>query len=58
MSLLEHPQAQALLDDAEVSAADVRGCQHRLQRFLQRLEHLSSVLRFLHVDEVDDDDAA
>jgi SRSO17 transposase len=36
MSLLEHPQAQALLDDAEVSAADVRGCQHRLQRFLQR----------------------
>src|SRR6266852_8488158 len=36
MSLLEHPQAQALLDDAEFSAADVRGCQHRLQRFLQR----------------------
>jgi SRSO17 transposase len=36
MSLLEHPQAQALLDDAEVSAAAVRGCQQRLQRFLQR----------------------
>jgi SRSO17 transposase len=36
MSLLEHPQAQALLDDAEVSAGDVRGCRLRLQRFLQR----------------------
>src|SRR5437588_9189341 len=36
MSLLEHPQAQALLDDAEVSAADVRSCRQRLQRFLQR----------------------
>src|SRR5260370_1028499 len=36
MSLLEHPQAQALLDDAEVSAGDARGCRLRLQRFLQR----------------------
>jgi SRSO17 transposase len=36
MSLLEHPHAQALLDDAEVSAADVRSCRQRLQRFLQR----------------------
>jgi SRSO17 transposase len=36
MSLLEHPTAQALLADAEVSAASVRGCGHRLQRFLQR----------------------
>ena len=36
MSLLEHPMAQALLADAEVSAADVRGCRQRLQRFLQR----------------------
>src|SRR5881394_4134855 len=36
MSLLEHPQAQALLADAEVSAAAVRGCQQRLQQFLQR----------------------
>ncbi len=36
MSLLEHPQAQALLADAEVSAAAVRGCSQRLQRFLQR----------------------
>ena len=36
MSLLEHPTAQALLADAEVSAADVRGCRQRLQRFLQR----------------------
>src|ERR1700722_15010850 len=36
MSLLEHPTAQALLDDAEVSAADVRGCRRRLERFLER----------------------
>jgi SRSO17 transposase len=36
MSLLEHPIAQALLADAEVSAAEVRGCRQRLQRFLQR----------------------
>jgi SRSO17 transposase len=35
-SLLEHPQAQALLADAEVSAAAVRGCRHRLTSFLQR----------------------
>lgn len=36
MSLLEHPQAQALLMDAEVSAAAVRGCEQRLRQFLQR----------------------
>jgi SRSO17 transposase len=36
MSLLEHPAAQALLADAEVSAADVRGCCRRLERFLGR----------------------
>ncbi|MGH7750431.1 MAG: IS701 family transposase, partial [Candidatus Dormibacteria bacterium] len=36
MSLLEHPKAQALLADAEVSAQDVRGCRRRLERFLQR----------------------
>jgi SRSO17 transposase len=36
MSLLEHPQAQALLADAEVSAAAVRSCQRRLPAFLQR----------------------
>jgi SRSO17 transposase len=36
MSILEHPTAQALLADAEISAASVRGCRHRLQRFLQR----------------------
>jgi SRSO17 transposase len=35
-SLLEHPTAQALLADAEVSAADVRGCRRRLERFLRR----------------------
>jgi SRSO17 transposase len=36
MSLLEHPQAQALLADTEVTAADVRGCQDRLGKFLER----------------------
>jgi SRSO17 transposase len=36
MSLLEHPTAQALLADAEISAASVRGCGQRLQRFLRR----------------------
>jgi len=36
MSLLEHPKAQALLADAEVSAAAVRGCQQRLTQFLKR----------------------
>jgi SRSO17 transposase len=35
-SLLERPEALALLGDAEVSAAAVRGCQGRLQGFLAR----------------------
>lgn len=36
MSLLEHPKAQALLADAEVSPAAVRGCRERLTLFLRR----------------------
>jgi SRSO17 transposase len=36
MSLLEHPTAQALLGDAEVSAAAVRGCSRRVEQFLAR----------------------
>lgn len=36
MSLLEHPKALALLEDAEVSAAAVRGCRDRLQGFMER----------------------
>ena len=36
MSLLDHPEAQALLADVEVSATNVRGCRNRLARFLQR----------------------
>jgi len=36
MSLLEHPRAQALLADAVVSPAAVRGCQEQLTGFLQR----------------------
>jgi len=36
MSLLEHPTAQALLADAELSAPDLTGCRQRLEAFLQR----------------------
>jgi SRSO17 transposase len=36
MSLLDHPEAQALLADAEVSPDDVQGCQEQLQGFLRR----------------------
>jgi SRSO17 transposase len=36
MSLLDHPEARALLADAEVSADDVRGCRGHLSRFLNR----------------------
>ena len=34
--MLERPQAQALLADAEVSADAIRGCQQRLEHFLKR----------------------
>jgi SRSO17 transposase len=34
MKILEHPDAQALLKDAEVSAADVRSCADRLEAFV------------------------
>ena len=36
MSLLDHPDAQALLDDATLTPESVRGCRDRLTRFLQR----------------------
>jgi SRSO17 transposase len=36
MSLLERPQAQALLADATLRPADVRSCQEHLTAFLQR----------------------
>jgi SRSO17 transposase len=36
MSILQQPEAFALLQDAEVSAAEVRGCQERLTDFLER----------------------
>jgi len=36
MSLLEHPTAQALLAEAEVSPADGASCRHRLEDFLHR----------------------
>lgn len=36
MSLLEHPDAQALLADAVVTPGQVRSCQVRIATFLQR----------------------
>ena len=36
MSLLDRPQAQALLADATLRPADVRACQEHLTQFLQR----------------------
>jgi hypothetical protein len=36
MSLLDHPEAQALLDDAILSPDTVRSCADRLTDFLQR----------------------
>jgi SRSO17 transposase len=36
MSLLEHPVAQALLEDTVVTASAVRGCRDRLAKFLER----------------------
>ena len=36
MSLLDHPEAQALLDDATLTPARVRNCADRLTGFLQR----------------------
>src|SRR4051812_31440117 len=36
MSLLEHPDAQALLADAVVTPEQVRGCQDRITNFLLR----------------------
>jgi SRSO17 transposase len=55
MDLLEHPDAQALLDDADVSAAAVRSCAGRLEAFAARYlprfyrqeqrEHALTILR-------------
>jgi SRSO17 transposase len=36
MSLLEHPQAQSLLAEAQVTAGQVQGCRRRLGSFLER----------------------
>ncbi len=36
MDLLEHPDAQALLQDAQLSAASVRSCAEHLEAFLAR----------------------
>src|SRR3954470_10970904 len=36
MALLDHPDAQALLDDATLTPETVRGCRERLRGFLRR----------------------
>ena len=36
MSLLDHPEAQALLADATVSTGDIRGIRDHLTCFLER----------------------
>ncbi len=36
MSLLDHPEAQALLADAVLTPDQVRGCRDRLTAFLRR----------------------
>ncbi len=36
MDILDHPDAQALLNDAELSAAAVRSCADQLTAFVQR----------------------
>jgi SRSO17 transposase len=36
MALLDHPDAQALLNDATLTPQTVRGCRERLRRFLRR----------------------
>ncbi len=36
MSLLDHPDAQAILADAVLTPRAVRGCRDRLARFLGR----------------------
>ena len=44
MSLLDHPEAQALLNDATLTPKTVRGCADRLTGFLQRyLSHFYRV---------------
>jgi SRSO17 transposase len=48
MSLLDHPTAQALLADAEVSADAVNGCRRRLEHFLGRY-----LPRFYRVEQHD-----
>src|SRR5207247_3896247 len=36
MDILEHPEAQALLGDADLTAAEVRSCEDRLEKFVGR----------------------
>jgi hypothetical protein len=57
MSLLDHPDAQALLVDATLTTESVRGCRDRLTSFLKRYlprfsrqeqrDHASMVVRGL-----------
>jgi hypothetical protein len=44
MSLLDHPDAPALLDDATLTTESVRGCRERLTSFLTRYTNVERVL--------------
>src|SRR3982751_1567831 len=53
MSLLDHPDAQALLADATLTPETVEGCQERLTVFLQRyLPRFSRVEHRAHATTV------
>ena len=59
MSLLDHPTAQMLLQDAEVTAAALRGCCRRLDRFLSRylpcfFRHEQRLLAEYHAQDISD----
>ena len=45
MSLLEHPKAQALLAEADLTADSVRSCRERLTRFIERYLRVRMELR-------------
>ena len=46
MSLLDHPEAQALWNDATVSADTVRDCTDRLTCFLQRYQPFGGIISY------------
>jgi hypothetical protein len=53
MSILDHPEAQALLADATVTPEAVEGCQDRLTAFLQRYSLAIPVFPTMSLVETD-----